>query len=89
MPKRYESRLESELNLLSYILETGTEKRYWNKIQGYGVTEADFEKGKVAYRKTSRKIFRDRKKQLLDSKFIVLLRTKNKKSKYFGTPKTT
>lgn len=84
MPKRYESRLESELNLLSYILETGTEKRYWNKIQGYGVAEADFEKGKVTYRKTSRKIFRDRKKQLLDSKFIVLLRTKNKKSKYFG-----
>ncbi len=84
MPKRHESRLELELNILSYILENGIEKRYWNKIQGYGVTEADFEKPKVAYRKISKKIFRDRKKPLLDSKFIVLLKTKNKKSKYFG-----
>ena len=84
MPKREESRLESELNLLSFILENGTEKRYWKKVQGYGVTEADFEKGKNAHRKTSSKIFRDRKRLLLDSKFIVQLRSRNKKSKYFG-----
>lgn len=84
MPKREESRLESDLNLLSFILENGIEKRYWNKIQGYGVTEADFEKGKNAYLKTTSKIFRDRKKLLLYSKFIVQLKSKNKKSKYFG-----
>ena len=84
MPKREESRLESELNLLLFILENGTEKRYWNKVQGYGVTEADFEKDKNAHRKISAKIFRDRKKRLVDLKFIVQLRSKNKKSKYFG-----
>jgi len=84
MPKREESRLESELNLLSFILEKGIEKRYWKKVQGYGVTEADFEKDKNEYRKTSSKIFRDKKKLLLDSKFILQLRSKNKKSKYFG-----
>jgi len=84
MPKREELRLESKLNLLSFILENGIEKRYWNKIQGYGVTEADFEKRKNAYLKTTSKIFRDRKKLLLESKFIVQLKSKNKKSKYFG-----
>jgi len=77
----YESRINSELEILRILLEKNHEIRFWNRIQGFGLSEAEFEK----YSKNcSRRVFGYRKEELKDKKLICPLRTKGKRTKYFS-----
>jgi len=77
----YKSRIESEISILSTLLEFGEKVKYRNQPQGYGLTGSSFdnlEKG------VSRSIFLHRKNDLLNSKLIIQLLSKGKKSSYYS-----
>jgi len=77
----YRLGIKGDVEVLSRLLETSCERRFWNKVQGYGLRESDFEKFKPD---CSRRMFNHRKDEFLNSKFITHLRSKGKKSKYYS-----
>jgi len=77
----YKSRMNSLTDILSILLEYGEIVKHGNRIQGYGIYESVFDKYGP---KISRRKFGYRKQDLLNSKLIIKLHQRNKKSNYYS-----
>jgi len=77
----YKSRIESEITILDILLEYGKEVKYRNQLQGFGLTGSEFDK---LDKGVSRSIFIHRKNYLINSKLIIKLLSKGKKSSYYS-----
>ena len=78
MSLRTVSYLNNSLEIILGILEHGERVPYRRKTIGYGLHESNFGKGKIP---GTREILRSRSKQFLESKYIKMLKAKDRRSK--------
>ncbi len=70
--------LNNSIEILLAILEHGKKTLYRNKTIGYGLHESDFDNEALP---GTREIMRSRSKEFLESKYIKILRVKDRRSK--------
>lgn len=77
MQKRYSLRLNQDIRILEILLRDGQKISYRKKQQGWGLNESYFENNKISKKYIiSRRIFGNRKQELLDSNFIRYVKSK-------------
>ncbi len=87
MPKKNNSYLNQDLEILKKILNFGKPEKFRKITSGYGLKEIDFDNEEIKIPKImTRKIFRGRKNILLSRKLIREVKTKGERKSYGITP---
>ena len=85
MPKKDSSYLNQDLGILEKLLIYGRSIPYRRKIQGYGLVESDFGKKDIKIPKqVTRRIFRNRKENMLSLKLIRKIKSDDERPNVFA-----
>ncbi len=77
----FRPRIKGDYEVLSKLIQYPHKVRYWNKIQGCGLSYNEFDKFKPD---CSRRTFNHRRNEFLKLKIIKLLKSRGKKPKYYS-----